>query len=57
MLSPYLWVYFLGVWLIGPFTDAGSCDNARQYQIDSGGAVQEQVSVCYRVLREEWEKD
>ena len=31
-----LYVYFLGPWMIGPFTDLKSCEDARAYQIRWG---------------------
>ena len=31
-----LYVYFLGPWMIGPFTDLKSCEDARTYQIQWG---------------------
>lgn len=43
-----VWIYWLGVWLIGPFDTYAICNQARQYQLENGGEVQDQVSVCYR---------
>lgn len=31
-----LYGYFLGPWLIGPFTDLKSCEQARSYQLRHG---------------------
>lgn len=31
-----LWVYMLGPWTVGPFTDKESCEELRQYQINEG---------------------
>ena len=52
----YVYVYFLGLWLIGPFVSLGDCERARQYQIDFGGALHETVSRCYQYDRAEWER-
>ena len=56
MPSFYVYVYFLGVWMIGPFTSMGDCENARQYQLHYGGAIREAVSICYEYNRAEWER-
>jgi hypothetical protein len=43
-----LYVYYLGPWQIGPFTDLGSCEQARQFQLAWGVP---DVSACQILVK------
>ncbi len=43
-----VYVYWLGLWLVGPFTSMASCDEARQWQLTWG--TQAEVTECWVII-------